>query len=99
MIFKTTLPKKISTTTNTRVTVFKTVMQEDFMTGKTKAEKAEVGIGKVIEIVGDNAVWIKMDKNSAALDVHLGDVVEVINNRKCKWNDVKCHQNSLFKKK
>ena len=98
-IFKTTLPNKISTVPNTRVTVFKSVAKEDFMTGKTIVEKAEVGTGKVLEVVGDNTIWIKMDKNSSALEVRLGDVVEVINDRKCKWNDIKCLQNSLVKKK
>jgi hypothetical protein len=99
MIFKTTLPNKISTVPNTRITVFKSVVKEDFMSGKKMLEKAEVGTGKVLEVVGDNSIWVKMDKNSSALEVRLGDVVEVINDRKCKWNDVKCHANSLNKKK
>lgn len=98
MIFKTTLAKKISTEKNTRVLVFKMVERSDPLTGDTTTEKAKIGSGQVVEAVGDNAIWIKLDKDSEAKTVLLGDIVEVKNNQKCSTFDVKCHKNTLLKK-
>lgn len=94
MIFLTSLPNKISTQANTRVIVYKEVERVDpWDSSKKSIEKAQIGVGKVLQVVGDNSVWIKMDKSASAAEVLLGDIVEVVQNTKgvCKTFDVACH--------
>ncbi len=100
MIFKTSLPNKISTQKNTRVIVFKEVEHIDPFTDEKKIEKAQIGVGKVIQTLGDSSVWIKMDKPASAAQILLGDIVEVMQNVSgvCKTFDVACHARNAQKK-
>jgi hypothetical protein len=78
MIFLTTLPKKVRENGNPKIMVFKESESIDYR-GNKKREKALLGIGRVLPVVGTQEVWIKMKKNKEAIPIRIGDLVEVRN--------------------
>ncbi|MFT7558522.1 MAG: hypothetical protein ACI93R_000417 [Flavobacteriales bacterium] len=90
MIFKTSLQSRINAANNTKVIVYQVAEQVDPLTGEIQREKAKIGVGEIIETLGDNSVWIKMDKSKEAAIIRLGDVVEINNAIVCARFDLKC---------